>query len=149
VNHKFRQAVESLHPKYETLIGSAPHKSRATLPKKGVYLFSEDDKSIYVGRSGDIPRRFGEHRLPGSGTNKAALAKLIACDELGLIRDYGKGRDKFKARPEFLAAFEKAKERVRAMDFRAVEELDSTRQALLEVYCAVAGDAKYNDFGTH
>lgn len=48
-----------------------------------------------------------------------------------------------------MSAFKRAKERVRAMEFRAVEESDQTRQALLEVYCAIALKTPYNDFGTH
>jgi hypothetical protein len=43
----------------------------------------------------------------------------------------------------------KGKDRIRAMDFRAVEETDQTRQTLLEVYCAVVLETPYNDFGTH
>jgi hypothetical protein len=35
------------------------------------------------------------------------------------------------------------------MEFRAVEECDQTRQALLEIYCAAALSTRYNDFGTH
>ena len=29
------------------------------------------------------------------------------------------------------------------------EEVDQTRQALLEIYCAVVPETPYNDFGTH
>jgi len=42
-----------------------------------------------------------------------------------------------------------AKERIRKMDLRFVEESDQTTQVLLEVYCAVALKAPYNDFNTH
>jgi hypothetical protein len=50
--------------------------------------------------------------------------------------------------PDFLAAFSEAKARVRAMDFRFVEQRDQTRQALLEIYAAVVLETKYNDFAT-
>ncbi len=46
-------------------------------------------------------------------------------------------------------AFNAAKKRVRAMEFRAVEESDQTKQALLEVYCAITLKTPHNDFGTH
>jgi hypothetical protein len=49
----------------------------------------------------------------------------------------------------FVAHFNAAKHRIRAMEFRAVEETDQTCQALLEVYCAVVLETPYNDFGTH
>ena len=64
--------------------------------------------------------------------------------------DYRKGaRERLRADLEFMASFERAKARVRAMEFRAVEESNQTRQALLEVYCAIALNTEYNDFGTH
>jgi hypothetical protein len=51
--------------------------------------------------------------------------------------------------PAFAAAFIAAKKRIRAMEYRYVEEKDQNRQALLEIYCAVALSTPYNDFGTH
>ena len=51
--------------------------------------------------------------------------------------------------PVFAAAFAAAKERIRRMEYRYVEEDDQTRQALLEIYCAVVLGTTYNDFGTH
>jgi hypothetical protein len=35
------------------------------------------------------------------------------------------------------------------MDFRFVEESDQNAEALLEIYCTLALNAKYNDFNTH
>ena len=49
----------------------------------------------------------------------------------------------------FRAAFVKAKNRVRNMDLRWVEEPDPLRQALLEIYVAVVLKTPYNDFNTH
>jgi hypothetical protein len=51
--------------------------------------------------------------------------------------------------PVFAAAFREAKERIRAMEYRYVEEREQNRQALLEIYCAVVLSTPYNDFGTH
>ena len=51
--------------------------------------------------------------------------------------------------PDFRAAFHAAKVRIRNMDFRFVEERDHNAQALLEIYCTIALNAKYNDFNTH
>ena len=152
MNPKFREAVESLHPNFERLIRSAAHGPTAKLPVKGVYLFSEKGKTLYVGRSDNIPRRFSDHRRPSSGVNKASFANRIVCDELGLKADYRPGPNTYAEReknPKFAAAFQRAKERIRAMEFRAVEEPDPTRQALLEVYCAISADARYNDFRNH
>jgi hypothetical protein len=46
---EFRQAVEALHTKFEHLITAAPHAEGASLPKQGVYLFSENGAPFYVG----------------------------------------------------------------------------------------------------
>jgi hypothetical protein len=51
--------------------------------------------------------------------------------------------------PLFAGAFMAAKERIRGMDYRYVEETDQNQQALLEIYCAVVLGTPYNDFGTH
>jgi len=51
--------------------------------------------------------------------------------------------------PEFAKAFLEAKDRLNAMQIRFVEEGDVIRQALLEIYCAVALATPYNVFSTH
>lgn len=48
----------------------------------------------------------------------------------------------------FSNAFKDAKERIRGMDFRYVEETDQTCQALLEIYCALVMKTPYNTFKT-
>jgi hypothetical protein len=147
MNEKFKAAAESLHPKYETLIAAPSNVPTAKLPKKGVYLISENDKHLYVGRSDNIPRRFGHHR--SAKMNKAALLRLIICKELGYTPNYGKGQNKIEKLPGFDKALERARIRINSMSFRAVEENDPTRQALLEIYCAVAAETLFNDFGVH
>ena len=67
-----------------------------------------------------------------------------------MTADYRKGaRERLLSNIDFMAAFQRAKERVRAMEFRAVEEVDQNRQALLEIYCAITLETPFNDFGTH
>jgi hypothetical protein len=51
--------------------------------------------------------------------------------------------------PTVVAAFTAAKQRIRAMDCRFVEETDQNARALLEIYCTLALGASYNDFDTH
>jgi predicted GIY-YIG superfamily endonuclease len=150
MNQEFREAVESLHPKFESLIHQAPYPAGGSLPMQGVYLFCENGKALYVGRSNNIPQRRRNHTQRSSATNQAALATLIARRETGRLVDYRKGaRERRQRDEEFMNAFEQAKHRVRNMQFRAVEERDQTRQVLLEVYCAIALKTPYNDFGTH
>ncbi len=53
MNEDFQKYVEALHAKLELLINMKP-VNVATMPKdaptKAVYLFSENDKNLYVGR---------------------------------------------------------------------------------------------------
>lgn len=49
----------------------------------------------------------------------------------------------------FASAFEAAKRRIVSMDLRYVEELDPTRQALIEIYIATVLKTPYNDFDNH
>jgi len=51
--------------------------------------------------------------------------------------------------PAFAQAFAAAKARIRQMDLRFVEENDPFRQALLEIYAAIALNTPHNDFETH
>lgn len=48
------------------------------MPMKGVYLFSEGEKHMYVGRSNNLRRRYGHHCNPGSPHNQAVFAFKIA-----------------------------------------------------------------------
>ena len=75
--------------------------------------------------------------IPATGRTKASY-KVGDDSRVGLMLD-----------ATFSAAFTAAKERIRAMDYRYVEETDQNRQALLEIYCAVVLSTPYNDFGTH
>ena len=64
--------------------------------------------------------------------------------------EYGDtSRAELMRQPGFLVAFYGATERIAKMDIRYVEERDPVRQALLEIYLALALNAKHNDFNTH
>ncbi len=82
----------------------------------------------------------------------AAFAFRLAREATGeLLATYkAKGsRRELAGRPRFINAFARARARIRAMDVRYVSEPDPIRQAVLEMYVAVAVGAPYNDFDTH
>ncbi|MNU65202.1 GIY-YIG catalytic domain protein [compost metagenome] len=151
----FRTFTENLHPKFEALMRMAPAKG--VLPYEvrgsGIYLFSEEGRHLYVGRTRDVRRRYGQHSRPSSKHNTAPFAFKLAREATGiLLADYtagGRGRVALSAEAEFSAAFATALARVRNMEFRFVEEPDPTRQCLLEVYVSVVHSTPYNDFDTH
>ncbi len=123
------------------------------MPLSGVYLFTENGKPMYVGRSNAMRNRYSQHCRPLATPEQAAFAARIALKETGREKaSYKPGKDSragLKTDAKFMRAFEAAKKRIRAMEYRYVEEADQNRQALLEIYCAVALSTPYNDFGTH
>jgi predicted GIY-YIG superfamily endonuclease len=148
----FASACASLHSKFEQLICKAPAtiENVSDTPKGGVYLFSEDDKHLYVGRT----KRIISKRLKNHvGTAKdCPFAFRLAREVTGntLARYSGENtRKKLLANPDFLEAYEAAKGRIRRMGVRWVDEADPVKQALLEVYVAVVLKTPYNDFDTH
>jgi hypothetical protein len=121
------------------------------MPARGVYLFSEGQKHLYVGRTNRLRARLLEHGRGASGHNTAPFAFLLTREAThqtkATYRPSGSRRE-LAADPVFAAAFAAAKQRVRAMEIRFVEETDPTRQALLEIYVALALETRYNDFDT-
>jgi hypothetical protein len=79
------------------------------------------------------------------------LASKLACEGCGKFPESyikGKGWKELALDAAWIEAFACAKDRVRAMDLRYVEEAEPTRQALLEIYVCVALETPYNDFNT-
>jgi len=156
MDKKFAAFVETLAPKLDLLVSRPPLGYGALprdMPSSGVYLFSEGDKHLYVGRSNTLRQRHGRHCRPGATHRQAAFAFLLAREATGLTTASYRTGEESRAglieQPVFRDAFVAAKERIRRMDYRFVEETDQTCQALLEIYCAVALGTPYNSFGTH
>ena len=134
----------------------APEISVADHPRvpkaSGIYLFSEGSRHLYVGRTKHLRQRLRQHSIPASQHNQAVFAFRLARESTGsLVAAYtaSGSRAALCAQDEFGSAFTLAKERVRNMDVRYVEEKDSLRQALLEIYVSVVLKTPYNDFDTH
>ncbi|WP_170248988.1 GIY-YIG nuclease family protein [Methylobacterium haplocladii] len=132
------------------------HMSDGVLPAhyrgSGIYLFSENAKSLYVGRTRDVRKRYRQHTRVYSGHNGAPFAYKLARHATGFVKATYKAGPTSRAGmlqdPTFAKAFADAIERVRRMEFRFVEELDPTRQCLLEIYVSVVCGSPYNDFNT-
>jgi predicted GIY-YIG superfamily endonuclease len=153
---EFLTHVAALKPKLDALLAMAPVKPSLlpkVMPKAGVYLLSEGGEYLYVGRSNDIRGRIGRHCRPGATHRMAAFAFRLARHVTGrLDATYRSGEGSRAAlvlEPVFASAFAEAKARIREMELRYVEEGDPVRQALLEVYVALAVKTKHNDFDNH
>lgn len=148
----FAALVEALHPSFERLIACSPHTGPVPLPRDvpacAVYLFSEGDDHLYVGRTDRLRARHREHWSGGS--NDAAFAFKLARHDTGNLKAKGGlTRKELELDQPFAASFKASKERVAAMQFRWVEEADPNRQCLLEIYATVALGARFNDFINH
>lgn len=156
MHEKFLTFTETLHPKFETLMQMDP-VTDGILPShmkgSGVYLFSEHGRHLYVGRTRNVRSRYGQHTRHGTGHNNAPFAFKLAREATGILKsDYKSGptsRANLMLDVDFLQAFNDSLIRMRAMEFRFVNEPDPTRQCLLEIYVSVVCGSPYNDFDTH
>lgn len=152
---RFAAHVATLDGSFQALMAMAPVTFDSLprgLPPSGIYVFSEGDRHLYVGRSRNLRRRLSRHCSAGATHRGAAFAFRLAREETGRLsasyRPEG-SRVALARDTAFGVAFEAAKTRIRAMSIRFVGEADPVRQALLEVYAAVALQTPYNSFDTH
>lgn len=150
----FQEYVDQLGPSFERLVKMPPVSILALpkgLPRQCVYLFSEGGSHLYTGRSNNFRNRLHQHSIDGAQHNQAAFAFKLAREMTGKTqasyRPEG-SRATLSADPDFAKAFLTAKQRVRRMDLRYIEERDQRSQALLEIYVSLVLKTPYNDFAT-
>ena len=151
----FLSYVEQLDAKVDALI-RAPAHTYDTLPRgicrSGIYLFSDDERPLYVGRSNRIRGRLGSHCRDSSRHNAASFAFRLARERTGrTAASYttAESRESLSNDPVFAAAFREAKAYRRSRRIQYVREEHQVTQALLEIYAAVRLKTPYNDFATH
>lgn len=119
------------------------------IPKSGVYVFYENNRPMYVGRSNNMRSRLLQHGRESSRHNQATFAFILAKEQMKVDKKASVTREKLESAPEFEQAFYEARQRVRGMKIRLIGIDDQITQALFEIYAALALDTPYNDFGTH
>lgn len=120
------------------------------LPMKGIYIFYEESKPIYVGRSRNLRARILNHSRPSSGHNSASFAFLLARYKTDCLRDRdNRFRRDLEKDAKFAVVFKEQKEHIAKMKIKAVEIEDSNTQAIFEIYCSEKLRTPYNDFNTH
>jgi hypothetical protein len=152
---RFRTEVEGRLPGLvEELVACAPHRrgvdQAPTAP--GIYLYSEDDQQMYVGRTRDLSRRWADHTRPSSGINSASFAFNIAKKAAAAHgEDVAIARSRLAVEPVFARAFVEAKARVREMDYRFVRVDSPVLSTVGEVYAAMVlgTEGDFNEFETH
>jgi hypothetical protein len=152
---QFKKVIDRLHPSFGHLLAMKPVTPKALpsgMPTAGIYLFTERGRHLYVGRSNNIRQRLRLHWRSGATHHMATFAFRLAREATGKLKATYKpegSRGALIKNPRFRKEFERQKARIGAMQVRFVEEVDPVRQAVLEVYVAVALQTPYNDFDTH
>jgi hypothetical protein len=118
----FAQRLELLPKLLHNLMESQPISF--PLPKAaGIYLLSEGDNHLYVGRTNDVRRRYRNHTTASAGHNQATFAFRIAREETGKNKaayTRAGSRSALLLDPAFSATFERAKLRVQRMHMRFI-----------------------------
>jgi hypothetical protein len=86
MNPMFSEITEGLEPLFKQLLNMLPVQAgslRKIMPIRGIYLFSEDGKHLYVGRSNNIKRRIGRHSRSGATYRMAAFVFHLARQAAG------------------------------------------------------------------
>jgi len=128
-----------------------PWNDRGLLPKRGIYVFHEDEKPMYVGRTNSMSDRLNRHGNPSSGHTSATFAFNIAKREaIKQGMNVQLTRSQLEVEPAFSKLYSEAKARVSKMPVRVIEINHPIVQTLFEVYAVMFLDTReYNDFDTH
>ena len=128
---------EFLIEKYKELENS-PFYERNELPKyAGIYVFYEQDKPIYVGRTDNIRKRIQEHTSKGSRIGSAALAFNLAKNDFE--KEVGKlklKRNELNDNDKFKELFSKRKNYLFTCRFKCIELEHDILQTICEPFFA-------------
>lgn len=152
MNVQFQRTIERF-PQYMTeLLKTAPvqFNQLKDIPKQGIYVYYENDKPIYVGRSKNLRQRLRQHYQQSSDHHSATFAFMVAKQD-AKKRGYNlKGtRDTLQKEDAFSQVFAEAKSRVRNMKIQIIQVDDPVEQTLFEVYAALELKTEYNKWETH
>lgn len=145
-NCEFSEIVDNLNGKLngflETLIRSEYIDRNDLKNINGIYVFYENDKPVYVGRTNKnrMRKRIQEHSRLSSNKNSANFAFLLY--------NYNKNKKEVEV---YNSDFVKAKEKISKMKIKILEINDPIIQTILEPYIAFKLETtlKYNKFITH
>ena len=91
---EFASAIDSIEPSFRRLVEMNPFRleqvpSPVPAGRPGVYLLSESDRPLYVGRARDVRDRLSNHR--SSAVTQATLAVKMARSDLQDLLRRGEG----------------------------------------------------------
>lgn len=120
----------------------------ADVPQKGIYLFQERGRPLYVGRTNRMRERLMEHGRNSASHYDASFAYRIAKEEAQKEKGFNSkmSRKDFCSKSPYKEKFSKAKARVAKMQMSYVSIEDPYVQTIFEVYAALKLDTPYNHF---
>lgn len=136
------EELESQTPLALSGLGAVP-------PKPGVYLISEGDSPLYVGRTRNLRQRFRNHT--SGRPEQSAFAFRLARKDSGHLKATYKpvgSRKHLMQDPSFRSAFEQNIKRIKAMNARFVVIDCPLMQHIFEAYAAVSLRTPHNEFTT-
>jgi hypothetical protein len=151
VDHKFADYVDMLPVYLDRLRASAALEPNDLKKVPGIYYFSEDGITLYVGRTKNMRQRYKNHCHPSSKGNDAPFAFKLARIQTGKLKPSYRAEGSRKHLMEdelFRAAFDQSKSRIRKMELRFIEIDDPIMQTLFEVYVSLELKSVHNDFAT-
>lgn len=152
MNVQFQTTIEKF-PEYMTnLLKTTPvhYSELKDIPKRGIYVYYENDNPIYVGRSQNLRQRLRQHRQQSSDHHSATFAFLIARRDAYKTGLHIKGtREDLQKNNNFSQLFADAKRRVQHMKVQILQMDYPVEQTLFEVYAALELKTEYNTWETH
>ena len=152
MNEELRFILSQMDPLLDKLKACPPETfpTRKKLPDSGIYVFYEDKRPIYVGRSNQIHKRIQIHGTESAPPGKASFAFRLLAKKCNFEIGNRTGTDRSQKAKEHAGEFRKQKQRVRRMQVRAVAVSDVTESYFFEAYAILAlGTTKFNKFEPH
>ena len=150
---KFDQAANKMPGFFDRLKASKPVRSHGEwivdkVPNKGIYVFYEDGKPLYVGRSNNLRARINGHGASSGTQYGATFAFKLLKDKIG--PDACKGKTRKQIQAEYPEEYRSQRGRVARMDVRVVGVPCQVEQAIFEIYSILqlGTTPKYNEFRT-
>jgi len=152
MKEEFKKIIDELPILMTTLNESSFHHRLETekFPEKGIYVFYENGKPMYTGRSENVKERVKAHGRPSSGHNSATFAFILAKENaISSEIDLTQSREDLEKDTKFEPIYRAMKARVAKMQIKAVEIDNPITQTFFEVYAALELNTPYNEWGTH
>ena len=152
VNEELRSVLAQMEPLLIELqaCSAETFATRTKLPDRGVYVFCEGDKALYVGRSNQVWERIRIHGVKGANQEQANFAFRLLVKEYDLDTGHSAPVSRSQIAEKYAAEFREQKQRVRNMTIKAVEITDDTESYFFEAYAILAlGTTEFNKFEPH